>query len=241
MAYTSRLLAAVPGVRHAFLNAAETARFDRASLVDIKQVHGCDVLTYRTPPAERPSADGVFADLAGQKLGIYTADCLPLLMASRDGRFISSVHAGWRGAAEGIIQRAVAQFVASGIPEAEIVVAIGPHIGACCYEVSDEFYARLLQTPAAGLVRARRESLLFNQPRQPTALSPAAREAGSQWFALADFCVMQLAHAGVAPDNIEVLDICTYCTPGEVLGSYRRRTHAPAEKTQQISWIAKMK
>ena len=239
MAYTSRLLAAVPGIYHVFLNAAETASFDRASLVDIKQVHGCDVLAYRAPPAERPVADGVFTDLAGQRLGIYTADCLPLLMASRDGRFISSVHAGWRGAAAGIAQHAVAQFVARGVAAADIVVAIGPHIGACCYEVSSAFYAQLLQTPAAELARTRRQALLFSRPRRPTALSPAAREMESQWFSLADFCVMQLTRAGVAPENIEVLDICTYCTPGEVLGSYRRRTHAPAEKTQQISWIAK--
>lgn len=239
MAYTSRLLAAVPGVCHAFLNAGEAACFDRASLVNIKQVHGCDVLAYRVPSAERPSADGVFTDVIGQALGVYTADCLPLLMASRDGRFISSVHAGWRGAAGGIAQQAVAQFVARGVSVAEIVVAIGPHIRACCYEVSPAFYAQLLPTPSGDLVHAHRQALFFSQPRRPTALSPAGREANSLWFSLADFCVMQLTRAGVVPDNIEVLEICTYCTPGEVLGSYRRRTHVPAEKTQQISWIAR--
>lgn len=239
MAYTSPLLAALPGIRHGFLNAAETAAFDREPLVDIKQVHGCDILTFPHVQAERPQADGVFTEIAGQPLGVYTADCLPLLMASRDGRFISCVHAGWRGAALGIAERAVARFAEQGVAAADVVVAIGPHIRACCYEVSAAFYAQLLATPSGALAAANRQSLFFSRPQRPTAGSPAAREANSLWFDLAAFAVLALEKAGVPRENIDVLARCTYCTPDEVLGSFRRRTHSPAEKTQQISWIVK--
>ena len=240
MAYTSQLLAAIPGIRHAFLNAAESTLFNRASLVDIKQVHGGEVLafdgTFQDP---RPCADGVFTAVSGQPLGIYTADCLPLLMASRDGRFISCVHAGWRGAAQSIAQRAVARFQARGVAPSNIVAAIGPHIRPCCYEVAADFESRLAGTPAAALAKMHRDMLLFSEPQRASAASPEPRESRSQWFDLSAFCVLQLEDAGLRRENIEVLEICTYCTPGEVLGSFRRRTHMPTEKTQQISWIAK--
>ena len=239
MAYTSHLLAAIPGIRHAFLNAAESAAFNRASLVDIKQVHGNEVLIDDCRRSERPRADGVFSAAVGQPLGVYTADCLPLLMASRDGRFISSVHAGWRGAALGIAERAVARFAERGVAAADVVVAIGPHIRACCYEVSAALYAQLLEMPSGALAAARREALFFSRPQRPSAGSPAAREANSLWFDLSAFAILALEQSGVRRENIDVLERCTYCTPGEVLGSFRRRTHSPAEKTQQISWIMK--
>ena len=239
MAYTSPLLAALPGIRHAFLDAAESAAFNRGQLVDIKQVHGCNVLAFPHAVSERPQADGVFTAAVDQPLGIYTADCLPLLMASRDGRFISSIHAGWRGAALGIADSATARFKQQGVAAEDIMVAIGPHIRACCYEVSAAFYPQLLETPLGALAAAHRETLFFSQPQRPSARSPAAREANSRWFNLPAFAVLALEQAGIPRENIDVLEHCTYCTPGETLGSYRRRTHSPAEKTQQISWIMK--
>ena len=239
MAYTSPLLAALPGVRHAFLNAAESAAFNRGLLVDFKQVHGREVLVFPHAHSARPQADGAFTAAVGQPLGVYTADCLPLLMASRDGRFISSVHAGWRGAALGIAARAVALFKAQGVAADDIIVAIGPHIRACCYEVSATFYEHLLTTPAGPLAAANRAALFFSRPQRPSDRSPAAREDNSLWFDLPAFAVLALEQAGIPRSNIDVLAHCTYCMPGDALGSFRRRTHAPAEKTQQISWIAK--
>jgi hypothetical protein len=97
MAYTSRLLDAIPGIRHAFLDVHETAAFPYAELAPVKLVHGNEVHHYQQPLPTRPHADAVFTAVAGQKVGVVTADCLPLLIASRDGRFVCSVHAGWQG------------------------------------------------------------------------------------------------------------------------------------------------
>lgn len=239
MSWYSRKLADIPGIRHVFLDVHDSAVFDKSQMVDIKQVHGPGILHFTETPLDRPHVDGVVTSISGQKVGVATADCLPLLMASGDGRVIASVHAGWRGTAQGVIERAVSAFAAQQIAAEDIVVAIGPHIRACCYEVSPAFYDGLLQGPCADAVREYRERLFFSVPQQPTTKSARAQAADGQWFDLPAFCLIQLAQAGIASGNIEVLEKCTYCTPDE-LGSYRRRTHHPATKTQQISWIEKI-
>lgn len=238
MAYFSRLLADIPGVHHAFLDVHESTAFDKSHLVDIKQVHGTDILNFIAPPSERPHVDGVFTARPAQQIGVATADCLPLLMASRDGQFIASVHAGWRGTAQGIVQASVERFTAVGVNIGDIIVAVGPHIRPCCYEVSDSFYAALLETPAAARVRQHQQRLFSSMPRGQNANSAKAREENSLWFDLPTFCQLELLAAGVKPENIDWLEKCTYCSP-QALGSYRRRTHIPASKTQQISWIAR--
>ncbi|MDX6020896.1 peptidoglycan editing factor PgeF [Scandinavium sp. V105_16] len=238
MAYFSRLLADVPGVRHAFLDVHESTAFDKSKIVDIKQVHGADILNLTKTPDERPHVDGVFTSMAAQQIGVLTADCLPLLMASRDGQFIASVHAGWRGTALGIVQASVKQFAAAGFSADDIIVAVGPHIRPCCYEVSGDFYRALLATPAAERVRQHQPCLFSDTPRGQNVHSAQAREENSQWFDLSAFCQLELLDAGVKANNIDWLETCTYCTP-EALGSYRRRTHVPATKTQQVSWIVR--
>lgn len=98
---------------------------------------------------ERPHADAMFTAVSGQKMGVVTADCLPLLMASRDGRYVCSVHAGWRGAASGIIDNSLALFQRYHVDPQDLVVVSGPHIHPCCYEVTGDFYQALLAMPPA--------------------------------------------------------------------------------------------
>lgn len=236
MAYFSRLLADIPDVCHAFLDVNESAAFDKSQLVDIKQVHGTDILRFTEPSQNRHHVDGVFTACPAQQIGVVTADCLPLLMASRDGRYIASVHAGWRGTAQGIVQQSVKQFAMVGVNVKDIVVAVGPHIRPCCYEVSVDFYHGLLKTPAAERVRQYQHRLFSPIPRGQNVYSARARQENSLWFDLPAFCQAELLAAGVIAENIDCLAICTYCTP-DVLGSFRRRTHIPATKTQQVSWI----
>jgi hypothetical protein len=238
MAWFSRLLADIPGVRHAFLDVHESAVFDKSHVVDIKQVHATDILNFTEPPQYRPHADGVFTAVSEQQIGIVTADCLPLLMASRDGRFVASVHAGWQGTAQGIVQQSVKHFAAVGIKAADIIVAVGPHIRPCCYEVSASFPDGLLSTPSAKMVRQHRQQLFLKAPRDPNTNSASAREEQSLWFDLPAFCQLHFQEAGILSDNIDWPGKCTYCAPEE-LGSYRRRTHKPATKTQQMSWISR--
>ncbi|SQC12224.1 membrane protein [Klebsiella pneumoniae] len=72
-----------------------------------------------------PHADAVFTAVAGQKVGVVTADCLPLLIASRDGRYVCSVHAGWQGLVSGIVDNSLACFRQQGVALADLVIAVG--------------------------------------------------------------------------------------------------------------------
>ncbi|MGG8202371.1 polyphenol oxidase family protein [Klebsiella aerogenes] len=236
MSYPSRLLSDIPGIRYAFLDVHETAAFPYSEMAPVKLVHGNVVHHYQGPQAERPHADAVFTALRGQKVGVVTADCLPLLMASRDGRYVCSVHAGWRGAASGIIENSLALFRQHHVAIEDVVVVCGPHIHACCYEVSAEFYQLLLTMPAGKLAKRYNDELFHQRLAPPETGQAQATGNDNLWFDLRALAQRVLQQAGVAAENTEWLGSCTYCTP-QALGSYRRRTHFSAAKTFQYSWI----
>jgi hypothetical protein len=144
-------LSAIPGLVHGFEqhapgDGAETreeshARVARALAGDgrlllLKQVHGTTVA--EAPWDGMPEADASVAVRPGFLLGIQTADCLPVLLVDPGRRLVAAAHAGWRGTAAGVAARAVAALVARGSRPEDLVAALGPGIGACCYEVGDD-------------------------------------------------------------------------------------------------------
>ncbi len=143
-----------------------------------------------------------------------TADCLPLLIASRDGRYVCSVHAGWQGLVSGIVDNSLACFRQQGVALADLVIAVGPHIHPCCYEVSAGFYQQLLDQPGGDRV-ARHRQRLFHSRSGPVSdpLKAAARGSDNLWFDLRAFAEAIFAEAGVASASVEWLGSCTYCTP----------------------------
>jgi copper oxidase (laccase) domain-containing protein len=75
--------------------------------------------------------------------------------------------------------------------------------------------------------------------RSPEISPPHARQAGSAWFDLSGYGLLLLQAAGIKREQIDVSEVCTYCT-SPTFASYRRRTHHPAEaKTLIYSWIAR--
>jgi YfiH family protein len=81
-------------------------------------------------------ADGMLTDRPGLLLAIATADCVPVLLARRDGREVAALHVGWRGAHAGIVERFGALVRERGGAPGDWLAAIGPAAHACCYEVS---------------------------------------------------------------------------------------------------------
>ncbi|MCU7937396.1 MAG: peptidoglycan editing factor PgeF [Candidatus Thiodiazotropha sp. (ex Dulcina madagascariensis)] len=100
----------------------------------IQQVHGCAVAD-ADRDREGCEADAVCTARTGVVCAVLTADCLPLLITDRPGRQVCAVHAGWRGLAGGVIERAL-QRMAS--PAQQLMVWLGPAIGASAFEVGDE-------------------------------------------------------------------------------------------------------
>jgi len=117
------------GVRHGFGTRSDASP---PGLIRPRQVHGARVAS----PQE--CAGGIDADAvvtrAAQPIGVVTADCVPVLAASADGRTVAAIHAGWRGLAAGVIDAGI-DALRHAAPGQTLRAVIGPHIGPCCYEV----------------------------------------------------------------------------------------------------------
>jgi hypothetical protein len=103
----------------------------------VRQVHGTEVLV-----ADRPGrlgeADGIITTHPGLPLAVATADCLPVVLSGAGG--VGIAHAGWRGAAAGVVAAVRTALADAGAPPSR--AAIGPGIGPCCFEVGPEVAAR---------------------------------------------------------------------------------------------------
>jgi YfiH family protein len=169
-----------------------------------RQVHGRAVVSAaacRSQPP--PEADAVICSEPGVAVGVVTADCLPVLLASEGGRVVAAIHAGWRGLARGVVADGVDALRRSA-GDARIVAAIGPHIGPCCYEVDAPVIEALARTFGA-----------IDDALRPTRPGHALLDLG----ALAEAA---LARGGLARDDIGRLQgACTRCDPLR-FHSYRR-------------------
>jgi hypothetical protein len=100
--------------------------------------------------------DALVSRTPGLVLAVTTADCVPVLMVDPEARVAAAVHAGWRGAAAGVVEAACGAMEALGARRARLRAAIGPCIRQSSYEVDEPFRAQVLKaTPAAGSLFAR--------------------------------------------------------------------------------------
>ncbi|TBR20550.1 laccase domain-containing protein [bacterium] len=179
------------GLRHGFTAAADgdmspAAARAAAGLGDVltlKQVHGA-VVHRAAPGLSVLEGDGWVS--TGPAVGVFTADCSPLLLWSGDGRVVGAFHAGWRGLAAGMPEAAVRAMTDAGARD--LSGALGPLIGPCCYEVGAEFAETF---PAASL--ARRDGKLYFDQRAEA--------------------LRRLAAAGLPAGRVAVSPECTSCGP----------------------------
>lgn len=118
---------------------------DGMSLVAIEQIHSDVVhrITSATPAiAKLAKGDALLSDVPGILLAVQTADCVPILLADRKRRAVAAIHSGWRGTLLRIAAKALGRMrMEFGTSPQDVVAAIGPSIGRCCYEVGSEVAA----------------------------------------------------------------------------------------------------
>src|SRR6267378_1004807 len=108
-------------------------------LVSLKQIHSDVIHLFDAAPAEPRHGDASATNRPGLLLGIQTADCVPILLVDPKKRAIAAVHAGWRGTLQRIVTKAIGKMqMEFGTKPADLLAAIGPSIGGCCYEVGTE-------------------------------------------------------------------------------------------------------
>jgi YfiH family protein len=116
----------------------------------LRQVHGTEVA--RVAGASPPVADAMVADARGVACTILTADCLPVLFASTDGRRVAAAHAGWRGLSRGVLEATIA---ALATPPRELLAWLGPAIGPARFEVGAEVRDAFLRLDPAAVAAFR--------------------------------------------------------------------------------------
>jgi YfiH family protein len=134
----------------------EALRADAGTATMALQVHGARVAEARplgvvTPGTEYERCDGLWTDRPGHAMLLVTADCFPVALARTNGvRRLAVLHVGWRGLLEGIATRG-----AAALGEGEVVAAVGPGIGVCCYGVGEEVATPFRQRFGRDVVRGR--------------------------------------------------------------------------------------
>lgn len=137
-----------PRIARHFAQLATLAGAPARRIEQVHQVHAGDVRVLRAHDPREPDEDGRDADWGSARadalasddptraLAVRTADCAPVLLASRDGRAVAAVHAGWRGVIAGVLPAAIDRLRA--LSDTPILAAVGPCIGAEAFEVGEE-------------------------------------------------------------------------------------------------------
>ena len=195
----------------------------RATLPDglvfsrLHQVHGNTVrVVTRADAAERPPADGMVTRERGIVLGIFTADCVPILMTTPDGDVACALHAGWRGIIAGIAANGIDAMERLGARRGDVRAALGPSIGPCCFEVDAEL-ASQFAAEISGSARHARDG-----------------KPGKAYLDLRAIVRDQLIEAGVARDSIENAGPCTRCASDQY---FSRRAAAGVTGGVQMSFV----
>ena len=207
--------------------------FDRAEspLVTLRQIHSDVAHVISKPPADSPKGDAVATSAPGLLLSIQTADCIPILLVDPRHRAVAAVHAGWRGTLARVAAKMLGRMqMEFSTRPVEVLVAIGPGIGQCCYEVGPdvvkEFAAQFAQ--AKSWFDGPFDALASSEDPNPlpwlTMMPPGHQPPPLRChFALKAANASLLIDAGASPKNIFISDLCTSCRT-DLFFSYRRES-----------------
>ncbi len=113
------------------------------TLAPLKQIHSDAIHLFSAAPAHPCKGDASTTNHPGLLLGVQTADCVPILLVDPKKRAVAAIHAGWKGTLARIAEKAVGRMrLELGSKPADLLAAIGPSIGACCYEVGADFVTK---------------------------------------------------------------------------------------------------
>jgi YfiH family protein len=191
---------------------ATTFGFESNRLVLLDQMHQDGILVLREPMETtdaRLEYDAMITDVPRVFLGIRTADCLPILIVDQRKKVIAAVHAGRQGTALRITAQVIRKMkdVFDCHPH-DLLVAMGPSIGACCYEIDER---------------------VFQAGWEPFATS---RGHGKWMLDLTRINIDQVRNEGMDPRQISWIHLCT-CCHHSLFFSYRKE----GRTGRQLSFI----
>jgi YfiH family protein len=195
------------------------------TLVSLHQIHSDVVRSFDSAPTEQRKGDASTTNKPGLLLGVRTADCAPVLLVDPKKRVVAAIHAGWRGTLQRIVTKAIGQMqMRFGSRPQDLLAAIGPTIGGCCYEVGTEVAAAFTaQFPNAPEFFDDLRTGDEPNPLQWLNMMPPGHQPppNKVRLDLSKANRSQLLEAGLLAKNIHVSGLCTACHPG-LLFSYRK-------------------
>lgn len=177
--------------------------FGVEEVVYLNQVHGVKVHNYSSgEKITNMDGDGIVTNKKNTIIGVFTADCVPVILADEASGVISAIHSGWKGTLNNITGEGVRNMVNTyGCKPENIKAFIGPHNKSCCYEVSEE------------LIDTFKTSEIFK-----------GQKINEGRYLNMQKCIeIELMKAGVIQDNIISTNLCTYCSEERMLYSYRKK------------------
>ena len=186
--------------------------FDPRRLILLDQMQQDQILLLKGPVMTLPSPleyDALITNSPNACLGILTADCLPILLVDQKREVIAAVHAGRQGTALHITARVIKKMEKEfGCSSKDLLIAIGPSIGSCCYEIDER---------------------VFHPEWESFSIS---RGAGKWMVDLAQINIAQMKREEINEEQIFWINLCTHCY-GDLFFSYRRE----GETGRQLSFI----
>jgi polyphenol oxidase len=192
--------------------AGEMTGNDSFTLVNVRQIHSAITRVIREEDGPRSGklqtpegkavveGDGLMTSLPGVMLGVGTADCVPVLVADVKKRAVAAFHAGWRGTVARIVEQGITKMTQEyGSRPEDLIAAIGPSIGTCCYVVGEE-----VRTAFSSQFDHADELFLSDRKGSPS-IHLDLWKANQR----------QLLAAGVEPSKISLIGECTACSRDE--------------------------
>lgn len=178
--------------------------FDVDEVVYIRQVHSSTVHIFKNDDVEEfieKEGDAIVTSKSNIAIGVFTADCVPVIIVDDIKGVVAAIHSGWRGTINSITKKTLQVMNEDfGTRYEDVKVYIGPHIKKCCYEVSEELKKTFIEETKIS------EDVLFENRN----------------LSLEECILKDIRDLGVLEDNINDINLCTYCSGNIKLHSYRR-------------------
>jgi YfiH family protein len=195
------------------------------ALIVMKQIHSDLIHPFPTVLSQPCKGDASITNQPRLLLGAQTADCVPIFLADPKKRVVAAVHAGWKGTLARIVQKTVGRMQFEfGCRPPDVLAAIGPSIGPCCYEVGADFVAKF-SAQFADAHEYFDEARTGDEPNPlqwlnmyPPGHQPSPKNVHLD---LRKANRSQLLSAGLRGKNIFSSDLCTGCRT-DLFFSYRK-------------------
>lgn len=177
--------------------------FNLSDVVYLNQIHSNKIYTYNKDyiNIKDEEGDALITKEKNIAIGVFTADCVPIIIVNEKSNIVATIHSGWRGTFNSIASKTLLKMKNEfNIDTNETKVFIGPHIRKCCYEVSEELKEKFIEKTKID------EDKLFD----------------GRYLSMQECILKDLREFGINENNIYSLNLCTHCDENVKLYSYRK-------------------